>query len=121
MVNFIGRAREWALVVGLTADWLNVTTILCELPNETGMRARLLEWAMQTNRTIVLAKFGVFGQNLELEIDYRAEHVDDAVLGHLVSLLFNLAEEHYPKVFRIVNGDDVLESLERALEPGASA
>jgi hypothetical protein len=85
------------------------------------MLARLLEWAMQTNRTIALAKFRLFGQNIALELDYRAEHVDEAVLANLVSLVHSLAEVTYPKVFRIVKGGRRLGTLDRTLDPGVAA
>lgn len=115
-VNIIGRTREWTLVTGLSSDWLNVTTTVCQLPKQIGLRSRMLAWAMATNRSLPLAKFSVLDETLVLELDYRTEHVDDAVFGSLLGMLYSVAEEHYAKVFRIVNGDDVLDSLERSLE-----
>ncbi len=58
---------------------------------------------------------------LNIELDYRAEHVDETVLGNLVNLLHTVAEQQYPRIFRIVNGDDVLESLGRSLETGIAS
>jgi hypothetical protein len=75
------------------------------------MLARLLEWAMQTNHTIALAKVRLFGQNIALELDYRAEHVDEAVLANLVSLVHSLAEVTYPKVLAIVGAPYGLAAL----------
>jgi hypothetical protein len=91
------------------------------LPKEPGMRARLLEWAMATNRTMSLAKFSSFGTNLALELDYRAQHVDAEVLGKLIGFLVSVAEERYAQIFRIINGEDVLESLERSIERDAAS
>jgi hypothetical protein len=118
MVNFICRTREWALAIRLTPDWLNISTLVCELPKEPGVRARLLEWVMQANRSCSLVKFGISGTCLNLELDYRTEHVDETVLANLINLVHTVAEQQYPRILRIVNGDDVLESLGRALEQG---
>jgi hypothetical protein len=116
IVNFIGRTREWALVVALNPSWVNISTLVCELPKEPGVRVRLMEWAMQANCKNSLLKYSITETTLLLELDYRAEHVDETVLGNLVGFLQSSAEEQYPRVFRIVNGDDVLESLGRTLE-----
>jgi hypothetical protein len=121
MVNFICRTREWALAIRLTPDWLNITTLVCELPKEPGVRARLLEFVLQTNRNVPLVKFGIAGECVNLELDYRAEHIDEAVLSNLIGLVQSVAEEQYPRIFRIVNGDDVLESLGRTLEAGSAS
>jgi hypothetical protein len=121
MVNFICRTREWALAIRLTPDWLNITTLVCELPKGPGVRARLLEWVLQVNRNVSLVKFGIAGACLNLELDYRAEHIDETVLFNLIGLVQTVAEEQYPRIFRIVNGDDVLESLGRTLDVGSAS
>jgi hypothetical protein len=76
---------------------------------------------MQANRSCSLVKFGISGTCLNLELDYRAEHVDETVLANLVNLVHTVAEQQYPRIFRIVNGDDVLESLGRSLETGTAS
>src|ERR1700736_940890 len=68
-----GRAREWLFVVRLTADWCYVWTYICELPQEAGLRARLLSWAMDENGRLTAVKFSASGgTRLLLEIEYRA-------------------------------------------------
>jgi hypothetical protein len=121
MVNFICRTREWALVIRLTPDWLNITTLVCELPKEPGVRGRLLEAVLEMNRNLPLVKYGISATFLNLELDYRAEHIDETVLAQLIGLVHAMAEQQYPRIFRIVNGDDVLESLERTLEAGSAS
>jgi hypothetical protein len=49
--------------------------------------------------------------NLILELEYREEHLDAQVLNHLLQLMHANAEEYYPRLFRVVTGDSVLESL----------
>ncbi len=107
---FGGRSREWTIVARMQDGWLNLYTWMCELPAESGLRARTLEVALALNRQMPLTKF-VGSDALMLELDYRAEHVDAGSLQNLVALLNGNAEEYYPKIFRTVMGDDVLASL----------
>ena len=67
---------------------------------------------MDMNRQMPLSKF-ISSSGLVLEIDYRADHLDADVLGNLIGLLHANAETHYPKIFRIVSGDETLEKLEQ--------
>jgi hypothetical protein len=113
-----GRAREWLFVVRLTADWCYVWTYVCELPQEPGLRARLLALAMDENGRLTGVKFSASaGTRLVLEIEYRADDVDGDTLAALVRILHANAEEAYPKVFRIVSGDETLAALESSLSP----
>jgi hypothetical protein len=109
---FSGRTREWNIVARANADWLNIYTIVCTVPDEPGMRARLLEAAMRINQKMLLTKFVVGETSLVLELDYRIEHVDIEAIRGLIGLVHANAEEHYAKLFRIVSGDDVLEALD---------
>ncbi len=112
---FSGRTREWNIVARANANWLNIYTVVCTVPEEPGMRARLLEAAMRMNQKMLLTKFVVGETSLVLELDYRIEHADVHAVRELVSLVYSNAEEHYAKLFRIVSGDDVLEALD---DPG---
>jgi hypothetical protein len=64
---------------------------------------------------------GISGACLNLELDYHTEHIDETLLSNLISLLQTVAEEQYPRIFRIVNGDDVLELLCRTLEAASAS
>ena len=112
---FSGRTREWNIVARANTDWLNIYTIVCNVPEEPGMRARLLEAALRINQKMCLTKFVVGDTSLVLELDYRMEHVNVDPINGLVSLVFTNADEHYAKLFRIVSGDDVLQALD---DPG---
>jgi hypothetical protein len=109
---FSGRTREWNIVARANEDWLNIYTVVCTIPEEPGMRARLLEAAMRINQKMLVTKFVVGETSLVLELDYRTEHVDVEAIRGLIGLIFSNAEEHYAKLFRIVSGDDVLEALD---------
>jgi hypothetical protein len=120
-LSYRGRSREWLIVAALTADWLHIYTLVCNTPEEAGLRARLFETTMCANTTMTLAKFATPAQGLVLEIDYRAEHLDAMVLRNLLGHLYWVAEEHYPKVFRIVSGDETLQALESTLSTSEAA
>jgi hypothetical protein len=114
-----GRTREWTIVAHTANGWLHLYTAVCALPAEAGLRLRALETAMSINSCMPLMKFVANG-GLILELDYRLEHVDATTLGHLIGLLIANAEEWYPKIFRVVTGDDVLEALTPRALPSAA-
>jgi hypothetical protein len=110
LVMYTGRTRDWSFYVNLHNGWLHVHTYLCEIPQAANLRAELLDAAMVANQRMSLTKF-VKTDALVLELEYREEHVDAEVLGNLIGLALSNAEEYYPRLFRIVSGDAVLESL----------
>jgi hypothetical protein len=107
---YTGRTRDWSFYVNLTNGWLHVHTYVCEIPQAANLRAELLDAAMVANQRMSLTKL-VKTDSLVLELEYREEHVDAEVLGNLLGLALSNAEEYYPRLFRIVSGDAVLESL----------
>ena len=111
LVTFQGRTRDWSFVANIYNGWVHVQTYVCEIPDAAGLRAELLDAAMLANQTMSLTKF-TKSSTLVLEMEYREEHVDAQVLGSLLSLILANAEEYYPRLFRIVSGDAVLESLD---------
>jgi hypothetical protein len=120
-LSYHGRSREWLIVAGLSPDWLHIYTLVCDIPEEAGLRTRLFEATMQANTAMTLTKFAARPAGLVLEIDYRSEHLDATVLGNLLGHLFWAAEEQYPKIFRIVSGDETLKALESSLSSSAAA
>jgi hypothetical protein len=62
------------------------------------------------NQTMSLTKF-VKSSALYLELEYRDEHIDPEVVKNIFGLIHSNAEEYYPRLFRIVSGDAVLDSL----------
>ncbi len=110
LVMYTGRTRDWSFYVDLNDAWLHVHTYVCEIPQAANLRAELLDAAMVANARMSLTKF-VKTDGLVLELEYRQEHVDAEVLGNLIGLALANAEEYYPRLFRIVSGDAVLESL----------
>ncbi len=110
LVPFTGRYRDWSFAVSLDSDWLTIQAFVCELPDIATLKAAILEEAMMINHHIAIGKFASAGA-LSLEAEYRAEHVDAEVLSNILSLLHKTAEDHYPRLFRVMSGDATLESL----------
>ncbi len=110
LVMYTGRTRDWSFYLNLSSDWLHIFTYVCEIPQAALLRAELLETAMSANHMMALGKF-VKSEGLMLEIEYRAEHIDSQVARNLLGLAHSSAEEYYPRLFRIVSGDAVLETL----------
>ena len=102
MVNVICWTRESVLGIRVTPDRLNVSTLVCELPKGPGVWARLFEWVLQVNWSRRSTSSASRGRRLNLELDYRAEDIDETVLANLVDLVHTVAEEQYPRIFRIV-------------------
>lgn len=113
---FLGRTREWTVVMAFGNGWFSAYSYVCELPPEAGLRMRLLEAVIQANRRMSLTKFSD-GSGLMLEVEYRSEHLDPEVLKNLLNHFYTNAEEFYPQLFRIVSGDEVLKSLEKVALP----
>jgi hypothetical protein len=110
LVPFTGRYRDWSFAVSLDSEWLTIQAFVCKLPDIATLKAALLEEAMAINHRIAIGKFALAGA-LSLEAEYRAEHIDAEVLSNILTLLHNTAEEHYPRLFRVMSGDATLESL----------
>jgi hypothetical protein len=117
-MSFTGRTREWNIVARLHNGWLNLYTLVCDLPVDIGVRTRTLETMMRLNQQMLMAKF-ISAPHLALELDYRADHVDGETFSNLVGNIYKNAEEYYPEIFRKVTGDDVLEALGNIALPGA--
>jgi len=111
---YSGRTREWLVGTRMNEHWFNAYVRVCNLPEEPSLRTRLMDTVMDMNRQMQLTKF-IVSSGLVLELDYRAEHVDAEVLGNLILLLHANAEMHYPKIFRVVSGDETLAQLEAQL------
>jgi hypothetical protein len=115
-IPFNGTTREWWIMSRATASWLNLRTFMCDVPVEGVLRNELYGYVLEKNAMISLAKFITIGGQVVLELDYRYDDVDPHSLGSLVRLIYDIAEEHYPTIFRIVSGDHALQSLEAGLK-----
>ncbi len=114
-VSFPSHLREWLVRIMLTDAWLMLRTFVMNLPEPAPRRAALLEAAMQANGRLSLTKFSLAdATSLCLELEYRAEHTDAAVLQNLIGLVVKVGDAEYPPLFRIASGDAALEALESA-------
>ena len=112
LVMFTGRTRDWSFSVNLYNGWFHAHTYVCEVPAASGLRAEIFDAMMVANQKISLTKF-VKSSGLYLEFEYRLEHLDGGTVSNLFGLAVEQVEEHYPRLFRLVTGDSVLDALEK--------
>ena len=112
LVLFTGRTRDWSFSVNLYNGWFNAHAYVCEVPAASGLRAEIFDAMMVANQKISLTKF-VKSSGLYLEFEYRLEHLDGGTVSNLFGLAVEQVEEHYPRLFRLVTGDSVLDALEK--------
>ncbi len=115
-LSFHGKYRDFDVRCVLGGGWLHMSVYILQLPPAGVTRSKLLEHAAELNLAIPLAKFTKSDDVLRLDLEYRDEHVDSPVFENLTNLLRQLAEEHYPEIFRIVSGQEALQSLEAAFQ-----
>jgi hypothetical protein len=115
-IPFNGATRDWWVMAHATALWINLRTAICDVPAEGVLRNELFAFVLERNAFVSLAKFITVNEKLMIELDYRSLHVDAEVIGSLVRLLYDVAEESYPAIFRIVWGDHTLQSLEESMK-----
>ncbi len=106
-----GPYRPWTIVASLSEHWLSLSTTVCRVPELPGQKAELSELLMRLNDEIVLAKYARRGGSVVLELEYRAEHVNADTMHGLVTLISTCADGQYPRVFRVVTGDETLARL----------
>lgn len=112
LVMFTGRTRDWSFSVNLYNGWFHAHAYVCEVPAASGLRAEIFDAMMVANQKISLTEF-VKSSGLYLEFEYRLEHLDGGTVSNLFGLAVEQVEEHYPRLFRLVTGDSVLDALEK--------
>jgi hypothetical protein len=120
-LSFHGKYRDFDVRCTLGSGWLRMASYILQLPPAGATRAKLLERMMELNLEMPLAKFTKADDVLYLEVEYREEHVDADVFEKLATLVRELAEHHYPQIFRIVSAHDALQSLEDAFQRTGTA
>ena len=109
---FTGRTRDWSFSENAYNGWFHAHAYVCEVPAAGGLRAELFDAMMVANQNMSLTKF-VKSSGLYLEFEYRLEHLDGGTVSNLFGLAIDQAEEYYPRLFRVVTGDSVLDALEK--------
>jgi hypothetical protein len=116
-VTFPSELREWGVTVRMSESWVMLRTFVLALPPSGRRRQALLEASMQANANRSLIKFSLGEPNsLYIDLEYREEHVTPEVLKNLISLVVNVGDAEYPKLFRLATGDDALDALESAFK-----
>ena len=116
MLPFGGKYRDWQVRTHIHNGWICFSAHIMEMPEPGSVRNALLEKVVELNATVSLAKFSCSGNTLRLELEYRDEHVDAEVFGHLTAYYHGLLEQHYPELFRIASGAAALTALQSAFQ-----
>jgi hypothetical protein len=114
-MNFTGTYRDWQLYANMTPAWFHVRTMMCAMPANAGIRGDLSLHLMRANNAMSLLKYSVTkSDNIVLECEMRAEHLDVESLKNAVYYLHSQAEDDYLGILRIVRGEPRLEELSNA-------
>jgi hypothetical protein len=111
-VTFHGELREWTVTARLTDAWIFLRSYVMRIPDALPLRSLLMKDALETNGRLLLGKLSIEGDGLVLDLEYRSEHVDGAVLSNLLGLAVKTGDAEYPRLFRIAAGDVTLSALE---------
>ena len=115
-VPFAGKFRSWDVRISLSNSWVSWTTFIMQLPAAGPSRTAFLERVLEINDIMSVAKFVKAGDALTLDLEYRYEHLDNEAFRNLTGLLYSLAEEYFPELFRLASGDSALNQLEEAFK-----
>ncbi len=113
---FCGPYRPWSMRATLSEHWLWLGVYICDLPESPGRRAALADLLMRLNDENALAKYSFNESTVFLELHYGSEHADAHTVSGLVSLMTACANEDYPRIVRLLTGDETLEQLGRQLQ-----
>ena len=112
-VAFGGIHRPWTVNVTMSEHWLSLWTYVCGVPEAPGRKAELSDLLLRLNEENALTKYAYHGNDLVLQMQYRKEHVDAEAMHGLISLLCTCATDDYPRIVRILTGDETLARLEK--------
>ncbi len=114
-MSFSGTYRDWHLYANMTPAWLFLSTTICAMPTNAGVRGDLLLHLMRRNNALSLLKYSVTkGDNIVLEAEMRAEHLDVDSLKNAIYYVHSQAEEDYLGILRVARGEPRLEDLSTA-------
>lgn len=119
-VLFEAELRCWCIKIHVSHGWLFLGTQMMRLPKEPSVRAVTLDLMARLNFKAPAAKFSATpSDEVLLELEYRIEHVDAAVLGNLIRMLLQIAETEYARLARVVVGHPALQGLDAAFKRSA--
>lgn len=116
LVAFTGKFRDWSIRTHIYNGWLCFSVFVMQLPETPGVRATLMERVLRLNAETAIAKFSVSDDMLKLELESRAELVDDKAFGGLMGHFYSVLEANYMPLARMAAGDETLTALQSAFE-----
>jgi hypothetical protein len=111
--------RTWKIQLWFANGWLRGRVYIMRVPKTNPVRAQLLQAALRVNE-VAVPHFSVDDEDgLYLSLDEQLENLDADGLRSLVCALYSVAQDQYPRLFRLVTQEDVLASLETAYKRSA--
>jgi hypothetical protein len=110
---FAGPYRPWTVATSLTEQWFWASTYVCAIPEPPGRKAELSDLLLRLNQENAIVKYAYHDDTVYLQAQYRAEHTDAEAMRGLVGALIACANDDYPRIVRVLTGDETLKRLER--------
>ncbi|HZV78910.1 MAG TPA: hypothetical protein VFF60_04775 [Candidatus Binatus sp.] len=118
-VAFDAELRTWKVQLWFANGWLRARAFVMRAPKSGLIRAQLLQAALRVS-AISIPHFCIDDEDgLYLGLDERLENLNPDVLRSLIFALLGVAQNEYPRLFRMVTREDVLTSLEAAYKRSA--
>lgn len=119
---FSGALRPWAVDVRASNGWICLRAQVMTLPKAEGARNAVLDAASRSNDRISLCKFAVaWTDQLVLDAQYLAQHVDALTLNRLVWLVESIADQEYAHFLNAARSSEALDSLDSAFKRSPAA
>jgi hypothetical protein len=108
---FAGPYRSWTIRASLNEHWLSLGAYVCSVPDLAGRRAALADVLLRLNDENSLTKYSFHQSDVYLELQYRHDHMNGETMSGLIGLMLACADDDYPRIARVLTGDDALERL----------
>ncbi len=92
------------------------------LPESQGARTSLLDAIARANDRISLCKFAIaWGNQVVVDVQYLAVHVEAPTLSRLVWLVQTIADKEYPRLLDVARAREALDDIEAAYKRSPAA
>lgn len=121
-VLFSGLLRPWMVDVRESSGWICLRAHVMTLPKPEQARNALLDAVMRANERNSVVKYAVaWTDQLVLDAQYLAQHVNAQTLSRLVWLVKTIADRDYPLLLDVARSADTLSNLEGAYKRSPAA
>jgi hypothetical protein len=118
-VAFDAELRTWKVQLLFKTGWLRARAFVLRAPKGGPVRAQLLQAALRLS-AIAIPHFCIDDEDgLYIGLDERFENLESKGLRSLIFALLAVAQNEYPRLFRMLTQEDALTSLEAAYKRSA--